>query len=214
MGGITSTVIDRLGRKQEATFINESNLYKTIFQSRKKEAEKFTEWVTSDVLPSIRKHGGYLTPEKVEEALLNPDVIIRLATELKEERQKRITAEKTKAHISDRKTATALATASAAVRQLNKIKDEIGNGKNYKRVTCIYWLPKYFTNEYRSWVAIGKYLMHLSEEMQKKPIYVPDERFGQVRAYHVSVVEKFHDLLRDDEFKTILTQYRKKFVCE
>lgn len=63
-GVITSKVIDKLGRKQEATFINESNLYKVIFQSRKPEAEKFTEWVTSEVLPSIRKTGGYIVGEE------------------------------------------------------------------------------------------------------------------------------------------------------
>lgn len=86
----TTEVIDNLGRTQQATFINESNLYKLAFTSRKKEAEEFTEWVTSEVLPSIRKHGGYLTPAKIEEVLSNPDTIIKLATELKQERAKRI----------------------------------------------------------------------------------------------------------------------------
>ena len=61
--GVTnSKVIDRLGREQEATFINESNLYKVIFQSRKPSAERFTDWVTSEVLPSIRKTGSYAVP--------------------------------------------------------------------------------------------------------------------------------------------------------
>lgn len=83
-------LIDRMNREQQATFINESNLYKLAFTSRKKEAEEFTEWVTSEVLPSIRKHGGYLTPAKIEEVLSNPDTIIKLATELKQERAKRI----------------------------------------------------------------------------------------------------------------------------
>lgn len=60
--GVTNSyIIDRLGRKQQATFINESNLYKVIFQSRKPEAEAFTEWVTSEVLPSIRKTGQYIS---------------------------------------------------------------------------------------------------------------------------------------------------------
>ena len=63
-GVTTSKVIDRLGREQEATFINESNLYKTIFQSRKESAERFTEWVTSEVLPSIRKNGGYIAGQE------------------------------------------------------------------------------------------------------------------------------------------------------
>ena len=62
-GVTTSKVTDRLGREQEATFINESNLYKTIFQSRKESAERFTEWVTSEVLPSIRKTGSYGMPK-------------------------------------------------------------------------------------------------------------------------------------------------------
>lgn len=67
-GVTTSKVTDRLGREQEATFINESNLYKTIFQSRKESAERFTDWVTSEVLPSIRKTGSYqkkLSPQEM-----------------------------------------------------------------------------------------------------------------------------------------------------
>lgn len=63
-GVVISEVIDKLGRKQQATFINESNLYKVIFQSRKPEAEQFTEWVTNEVLPSIRKTGGYISGEE------------------------------------------------------------------------------------------------------------------------------------------------------
>lgn len=90
----THTILDSLNRPQEVTVINEDGLYDVILDSRKPQAKRFRKWVTSEVLPSIRKHGGYLTPEKVEEALLNPDTLIRLATDLKEERQKRIDAER------------------------------------------------------------------------------------------------------------------------
>ena len=83
-GVITNEVIDTLGRKQTATFINEANLYKTIFQSRKPSAERFTDWVTSEVLPTIRKHGVYV----VDEVLNNPDMMIAALTELKKEREK------------------------------------------------------------------------------------------------------------------------------
>lgn len=93
-GVISNEVIDSLGRTQQATFINEPNFYKVVFQSRKPQAERFTEWVTSEVLPSIRKHGTYMTPEKIEEVLLNPDTIIKLATNLKVEQEKRIKAER------------------------------------------------------------------------------------------------------------------------
>lgn len=84
-GVTTSKVIDSLGRMQDATFINESNLYKVIFQSRKPEAEKFTEWVTNEVLPAIRKTGMYAT----EDLLDNPDLAIRAFQQLKEEKEKR-----------------------------------------------------------------------------------------------------------------------------
>ena len=81
------------GGKQETWIINESGLYNVILRSDKPQAKPFRKWVTSEVLPAIRKHGGYLTPEKVEEVLLNPDTIIRLATDLKTEREKRLRLE-------------------------------------------------------------------------------------------------------------------------
>lgn len=68
------------------TVISESGLYSCILRSRKPEAKAFKRWVTREVLPSIRRHGGYLTDQKVEEALLNPDTIIELAQRLKNER--------------------------------------------------------------------------------------------------------------------------------
>ena len=54
-GVISNEVIDSIGRKQNANFVNESNMYKLIFQSRKESAERFTDWVTSEVLPAIQK---------------------------------------------------------------------------------------------------------------------------------------------------------------
>lgn len=72
------------------TIITESGLYNVILRSDKAEAKRFKRWVTHEVLPAIRKHGGYLSPAKIEEVLLNPDTIIRLATELKDEREKNV----------------------------------------------------------------------------------------------------------------------------
>lgn len=84
--GVTEMVTP--GGTQKVPIINESGLYSLVLSSKLPTAKKFKRWVTSEVLPAIRKHGGYMTPEKVEEALLNPDVLIQLATELKEERNK------------------------------------------------------------------------------------------------------------------------------
>jgi Prophage antirepressor len=77
----------------EKSIVNESGLYNLTLSSRKPDAKRFKKWITSEVLPAIRKHGGYLTPQKIEEAILNPDMIIRLATDLKAEREKRLRLE-------------------------------------------------------------------------------------------------------------------------
>lgn len=82
------------GQNREMLCINESGLYNVILRSDKPEAKPFRKWVTSEVLPSIRKHGAYLTPQKIEEVLLNPDTIIQLATNLKTEREKRMELER------------------------------------------------------------------------------------------------------------------------
>lgn len=94
--GVTiSKVIDSMGREQDANFVTESGLYQVIFQSRKPEAKQFRKWVTSEVLPSIRKHGAYMTQDTIQKAITNPDFLIQLATELKVEQQRRIEAEET-----------------------------------------------------------------------------------------------------------------------
>lgn len=81
------SIVDTLGGKQELTVISESGLYNVILLSRKPEARKFKRWVTHEILPSIRKHGAYMTSDKLEEIMNDPDAWIKLLTTLKEERQ-------------------------------------------------------------------------------------------------------------------------------
>lgn len=76
------------GGEQEMSFIPESDLYRLVFGSKLPTAEKFTDWVTSEVLPSIRKHGAYMTPETLQAAILNPDTMIQLCQQLKAEQDK------------------------------------------------------------------------------------------------------------------------------
>ena len=75
------------------TIINESGVYALILSSKLPQAKEFKRWVTHEVLPSIRKHGAYLTDNALEEALTSPDFLIRLATQLKEEKEARLKAE-------------------------------------------------------------------------------------------------------------------------
>ncbi|MFT8393807.1 MAG: phage antirepressor [Liquorilactobacillus ghanensis] len=77
------------GQGRQMYVINESGLYSLILSSKMSNAKEFKHWVTSEVLPSIRKHGAYMTPKTIEKALLNPDTIINLATRLKSEQEAR-----------------------------------------------------------------------------------------------------------------------------
>lgn len=152
-------ILDSMNRPQEVTVINEDGLYDVILDSRKPQAKRFRKWVTSEVLPSIRKHGGYLTPEKVEEALLNPDTLIRLATDLKEERQKRIDAErmvetqKPKVLFAD---AVSTSDTSILIGQLAKLITQ--NGHNIGQNRLFEWMRR---NGY-----LGKSGQHYNEPTQ------------------------------------------------
>ncbi|PHF89961.1 phage antirepressor [Bacillus wiedmannii] len=78
---------------QKLAVINESGLYSAILRSRKPQAKAFKKWVTSEVLPSIRKHGAYMTDQVLEQAVTNPDFAIGLLTKLKEEKEKLVAAQ-------------------------------------------------------------------------------------------------------------------------
>lgn len=82
----TVAIHDGTSGNPNVTIINESGLYSLILSSKLPKAKEFKKWVTSEILPSIRKHGAYMTTEKIEEVLSNPDMIIQLATKLKQER--------------------------------------------------------------------------------------------------------------------------------
>ncbi|EEX75292.1 phage antirepressor Ant [Leptotrichia hofstadii] len=125
------------GGKQQMNFINESNLYKCIFQSDKPEAEAITEWVTGEVLPTIRKTGMYVT----DELLNNPDLAIKAFTRLKEEQEKRMRLEK---EIEEQAPAVAFANSLTVskdcilVRELSKILKQ--NGIDVGETRLFEWL--------------------------------------------------------------------------
>jgi len=81
--------MDTLGGRQKLIIVNESGLYKTIFRSDKPEAKKFMHWITHEVLPSIRKHGAYITADKMEELMSDPDTWVKLIRTLQQERREK-----------------------------------------------------------------------------------------------------------------------------
>ena len=88
--GVTfRSVIDSLGREQQAKFITEGNLYRLIMNSKLPSAEKFEKWVIDEVLPTIRRHGIYATAETAERLMNDPDFLIKTFQTLKDERELR-----------------------------------------------------------------------------------------------------------------------------
>ena len=84
---LNSKTLSSLGQRG-GWLINESGLYSLVLSSKLPSAKRFRRWVTTEVLPSIYRHGAYMTEQKIEEALLNPDTIINLAQQLKAEKEK------------------------------------------------------------------------------------------------------------------------------
>lgn len=129
------------GKMQEINFITEGDVYRLIVRSKLPSAEKFETWVFDEVLPSIRKYGAYMTEQTVEKALTDPDFLIRLATELKQEQEKRkslesqIQADKPKVIFADSVTTS---NTCILVGELAKILK--GNGVNIGQNRLFEWL--------------------------------------------------------------------------
>lgn len=129
------------GGIQQATFVTEAGMYTVILRSDSPKAKPMQKWVTNEVLPSIRKHGAYMTNETIEKALASPEFLIRLATSLKEEKQKRIEAEsKIKQDAPKVLFADAVSTSqrSCLVSELAKIIQQ--NGVNIGQNRLFQWL--------------------------------------------------------------------------
>ncbi|RAX56953.1 hypothetical protein CCZ01_07830 [Helicobacter monodelphidis] len=88
-GELTSAPLLTNGGVQQATFITEPQLYFVLMRSDKPKAKPFRQWVVGEILPSIRKHGAYMTKNTMEQILENPDFTITLIEQLKTERQER-----------------------------------------------------------------------------------------------------------------------------
>lgn len=206
-----------LNLHQNLLIITEPDVYRLIFKSQLPSAEKFQDWVMEEVLPSIRKHGLYATDDFVETALTDPDKMIQILTNYKFEKQRRKLAEqqreeaiKTKAWISDKKTATAMATASVYSRQNDNLKVQIGDSKKYKQVKAIPWLKDVFdTKQKAMYSQVGRQLTKICKKFDYDYRAIEDSVYGSVKAYHVDAIEHLrHKIIEDD---LLLRKYRKDF---
>lgn len=200
-----SPVTDSLGRLQDTFIINESGLYSLILRSRKPEARKFRKWVTSEVLPSIRKTGSYAAPQTYPEALraLANEYEMRALAEAQRDE-----AIRTKALIGSKREATAMATASVAKRRAEALAEKIGESVTWKAVKSIRWLLDIFAESKGMWSSVGKKLKALSDEMGYDVRTIENSDYGQVNAYHRDVIARFRAKLSADP--NMLAKYRRE----
>lgn len=200
----------------DTVVVSEPGLYSLVLGSRKPEAKQFKRWVTHEVIPSIRKTGGYGI-RTVDDMINDPDTAIRLLTQLKIMRlqnkqleMERDEAIRTKAMIGSRREATAMNTASQKSKECEKLREQIGDSKTYKAVTAITWLPDYFNMSNRGlYGSLAANLKKIESDMTSefKHIDIPDSRFGKVKAYHVDVIERLHEMVQADG--NLMAKYRK-----
>ena len=196
------------------TIIPERDVYRLIMRSKLPAAEKFEEWVVGEVLPSIRKHGAYMTSATIDELTDNPDLLIQLATKLKFEKEQRVLMEqqrdeaiRTKALIGSKREATAMATASVAKRRAEALAEKIGESVTWKAVKSIRWLLDIFAESKGMWSSVGKKLKALSDEMGYDVRTIENSDYGQVNAYHRDVIARFRAKLSADP--NMLAKYRR-----
>ena len=192
-------IIDTPGGKQEMSIVSEPGLYSLILRSRKPEAKAFKRWVTHDILPSIRRSGGYVMakPDDTPEAILARAVLVAQDT-IRRIEAERDEAIRTKAEIGSRREATAMATASAAVRKAAALENELGRGRDYKSVKGIPWFLDIFADTPAAYSVAGRKLSDMSRRMDYEIREIEDSRFGSVKAYHVDVIEAFRLALKND----------------
>jgi len=202
--------------KQEMLIVSEPGLYSLIGSSKKPEAKAFKRWVNHEVLPSIRKTGGYGI-RTVDDMINDPDTAIRLLTQLKILRlqndqlaMERDEAIRTKAEIGSNREATAMNTASQKSKECEKLREQIGDSKTYKAAKAIPWLSKYFNTRNRGlYNSLAAKLRKIEAGMPKKFAHhmIDDSQYGQIKAYHVAVIEKLHEIVQADE--EFMKDYRK-----
>lgn len=192
------------------SIVSEPGLYSLILRSRKPEAKAFKRWVTHDILPSIRRSGGYVMakPDDTPEAILARAVLVAQDT-IRRIEAERDDAIRTKAEIGSRREATAMATASAAVRKAAALENELGRGKRYKSVKAIPWLLTEFVESKGMYSVVGKALKRMSTDLgySIEKIATPEYPEG-INAYHVDVIAAFRSELAQNP--GMLDRYRKR----
>lgn len=198
------------GGMQDMLIISEQGLYFFLGRSDKPKALPYQMWVAGNVVPTIRKTGGYGQWNLPRVPKSFPDAL-RMIADIEEEKQlaleQRDYYKRTKAEIGSRREATSMATASAAIRQRDALADKLGEGKHYKQVKAIPWLLEVFHESAGMYSQVGRKLSQLGERMGLSPRIKEDSQYGTIKIHHVEVIEALRLALKQDH--NLLGKYRK-----
>lgn len=186
--GVTKRDTLTKGGMQSVAVIPERDVYRLIMRSNLPSAERFEEWVVGTVLPSIRKNGGYISGQEVD---TDPSVIMAKALQvansvIQDYEQRLASAIRTKAEIGQRREATAMNTASQAVKRANKLEVELDKSKQWSTIKRM----EMITGLKFKW----KLLSDASKDLGHERKYVYDANYGKVRTYHVDAWQEAYAL--------------------
>lgn len=214
-------IVQTEGGREVSRRVTHYNLEMLIalgYRIKSKVATKFRQWATKHLKELMTKGRTEIEtqPELTDEEIMSRALEIAHRTlALREGRIKALQAERdeairTKAMIGSRREATAMNTASQKSKECEKLREQIGDSKTYKAATAISWLPDYFDMSNRGlYGSLAAKLKKLEAEMPPAfaHIDIQDSRWGSVKAYHVAVIERLHEMVQSDE--NLMAKYRK-----
>ena len=216
-------IADNNGRGHVTTLYNLNVLNQLAMVEIKNKVLNETAKKFSDILSEVETTGSYgvTKPEMSDEEIMSRALEIAHRTlALREERIKALTAERdeairTKAQIGSNREATAMATASAKSRECEKLREQIGDSKTYKKAIAIPWLSDYFdTRNNGLYLSLAAQLKKIEADMPPEFAHkdTEDTRYGTVKAYHIAVIDRLHEIVRekipvDEKF---MAKYRKE----
>ena len=213
-----SLIVQLEGNREVSREVKHYNLEMLIalgYRIRSKVATKFRQWATKHLKELMTKGRTELQPMSDAEIMSRALEIAHRTLEAREERIKALTAERdeairTKYHFVEGRDAKVCGELGGLRTQNEALRKQIGDSKTHKAVTAITWLPDYFDISNRGiYIALAAKLKKLEAEMPPAfaHIDIQDSRWGSVKAYHVAVIERLHEMVQADE--NLMAKYRK-----
>jgi prophage antirepressor-like protein len=177
-------------QKRQMIVINESGLYSLILNSKLPKAKQFKRWITSEVIPSIRKTGAYMTSETIEKTINDPDFIIQLATQLKKEKEEKEKLENKNKQLEPKALIYDKTINSKGLMTIREAAQVLGTGQN----RMFKWLGDnhYFFRDNGRWIPKQDYIdqklfevktrsfKKMGEEKAYTRIYITSKGFGRI----------------------------------